>query len=69
MIPCKYPPEDFDFVALSKQILDPKTKQRLLILADLLDGKKRGDIADMFKVSVSTVKRAPQRFKECGLIS
>lgn len=67
MMPDKYSLEDFDFVALSKQSRDPKEKQRLLILANLQDGKKQVDIADMLKISVPTVKRTLRRFKESGL--
>lgn len=67
MIPYKYSLEDFDFVALSKQSRNPKEKQRLPVLANLQDGKKQADIADMLKISVSTVKRTPRRFKEFGV--
>lgn len=67
MIPYKYSLEDFDFVALSKQSRDPREKRRLLILANLQDGKRQADIADMLKISVPTVKRAPRRFKESGV--
>ena len=67
MIPYKYPLEDFDFVTLSKQSRNPREKQRLLILANLQDGKKQADIADMLKVSVPTIKRTLRRFKEFGV--
>lgn len=70
MIHFNYSIEEFDFVLLSKQSGNPKEKQRFLILANLQDGKKQADIADMFKISLSTVKRTVRRFKEhgpCGL--
>ena len=67
MIPYKYSLEDFDFVALSKQSRDAKEKQRLLILANLQDGKKQADIADMLKISLPTVKRTLRRFKDSGV--
>lgn len=67
MIPYKYSLENFDFVALSKQSPDPREKQRLLILANLQDGKRQADIADMLKISLPTVKRTLRRFKESGV--
>ncbi|MCI5222847.1 MAG: transposase [Candidatus Electrothrix sp. AR4] len=67
MIPYKYSLGDFDFVALSKQSRDPRVKQRLFILANLQDGKRQADIADMLKISLPTVKRTLRRFKESGV--
>ncbi len=66
MIPCSYSPEHFDFAALSKQSRDPGEKQRLLVPANLQDGKKQAGIADMLKISLATVKRTLRRFKESG---
>ena len=58
MIPYKYSLNDFDFVALSKQSRDPKEKQRLLILANLQDGKRQADIADMLKTGYPLASRS-----------
>ncbi|XOF33581.1 MAG: helix-turn-helix domain-containing protein [Candidatus Electrothrix sp. YB6] len=67
MTPYKYPLEEFDFVALAKQSRDSKEKARLLILANLQDGKGQEVIADMFKIDVSTVKRTLRNFKISGI--
>ena len=62
-----YQLEDYDFVKLSRQSKDPKEKQRLLVLANLQDGKMQSVVADSFKISVPTVKRTLRRFKDSGL--
>ena len=62
--------EESDFVLLSKQSRNPREKQRLLIPANLRDGKKQAGIADMFRISLSTARRTLRRFKKhgpCGL--
>lgn len=59
--------KDYDFVQLLKQSKDRKEKQRLLILANLQDGKAQLVVADSLKISVSTVRRTFKRFKESGL--
>lgn len=66
MTPYKYPLDDFDFVTLAKQSRDTKEKERLLVLANIQDGKRQEDIAHMFKISIATVKRTLQRFKKSG---
>lgn len=63
----KYALQDFDFVHLAKQSRDAKEKQRLLILANLQDGKTQAVIADTLKVSKDSVKRTLKRFKQSGV--
>lgn len=62
-----YQLDDYDFVKLSRQSKDPKEKQRLLILANLQDGKTQSTVADSLKISVPTVKRTLKRFRASGL--
>jgi len=59
--------EDYDFVKLFRQSKDRKEKQRLLILANLQDGKTQRVVADSLKTSLSTVRRTLKRFKQSGL--
>ncbi|PID44171.1 MAG: hypothetical protein CSB47_11570 [Proteobacteria bacterium] len=57
-----YQLKDYDFVKLSRQSKDPKEKRRLLILANLQDGKTQSAVADSLKISVPTFKRTLRRF-------
>lgn len=59
--------DDYDFALLARHSRCVKEKQRLLILANLKDGKRQSDIAETLKISLSSVGRTIGRFRESGL--
>ena len=61
-----YSLDDYDFAQLARRSRCVKEKQRYLILANLKDGKRRPDIADALKTSLSSVSRTLKRFQESG---
>ena len=62
----QYSLDDCDFTQLARQSRCVKEKQRLLILANLKEGKRRRDIVDVFKTSLSSVNRTLKRFQTSG---
>lgn len=58
---------DYDFAQLARYSRCVKEKQRLLILANLKDGKRRSDIASTLKTSRSSIERTIGRFRQSGL--
>ena len=58
---------DYDFAKLARDSRCIKEKQRLLILANVQDGRRRSDIAETLKISLSSVNRTMKRFRESGL--
>jgi transposase len=58
---------NFDFVKLSKNESDPKTRVRLLAMAGLQDGMSAVKIAASLKVCSPTISSWLKRFKEEGL--
>ena len=61
-----YSLDDYDFAQLARNSHCVREKQRLLILANLKEGRRRADIADMLKTSLSSIKRTLKRFRESG---
>ena len=63
----KYSLTDYDFVALSKLAPDRNNYQRLMILADLKEGKTQAETARLLYISSQKVSAWLKRFSQEGI--
>jgi transposase len=59
--------EGIDFFRLAKQELGPRARIRFLALGHLQSGKPKNQVADMFQVSLTALRKWLLRFLACGV--